>query len=54
MVRLHFWKEGSNSSLTLLPDSLLPGVVVPVKVPYVGQIDMFENYMYLIGILDII
>ena len=26
-----------------------PGVVVPVKVPFMSQIDQFKNYSYRIG-----
>ena len=44
MVRLQFWsyeEYGVTSSLPLLLDS---GVIVPVRVPFIGQIDLFENY----------
>ena len=29
-------------------------MVVSVRVPFIGQIDLFENFQYLIGILDIL
>ena len=35
-------------SLPLIPNSYRPGVGVPVRVPFMGQIDMFNNYSYLI------
>ena len=38
----------------LLPVPLWPIVVLPVRVPSMGQIDLFKNYSYLIGIFDII
>ena len=31
--------------LPLLPNPFRPGVVVPVRVPSMGQIDMFKNYL---------
>ena len=40
----------STSSLSLLPDPLLPGVVVAVRVPCMGQIGQSENYLYPIGL----
>ena len=36
--------------MPLLSVPLLPGVVVPVKVPFMGQIDLFKNYSSLIGL----
>ena len=36
----------STSSLPLLPGYLWPGVVVSVRVPSRGQIDLFKNYSY--------
>ena len=33
-----------NSLLQLLPGPLCPGVVVPVRVPFMDQINPFENY----------
>ena len=55
-MRLHSgYLEGmSTSSLLLLPGPLKLEVVVPVGVSSVGQIDMFKNYLYLIGIFDVI
>ena len=44
VVRLQFWCSGVTSSLLLLLDTLWPGVVVSVRLTYMGQIDMFENY----------
>ena len=35
-------------SLPLLPDPLRLKVVAPVRVPFIGQIDLFKNYSYLI------
>ena len=35
---------GGTSSLSLLPRSLGPGALVPVRIPYMDQIDLFENY----------
>ena len=40
--------------LPLLPVPLETGMIVPVRVSSMGQIDLFANYLYLIGILDII
>ena len=34
-------------SLSLLPNSLGPGVVVPVKIPSMDQIELFNNLIYL-------
>ena len=34
----------STSSLLLLPDPLCPGVIVPVRVPSMDQMNLFENY----------
>ena len=51
MVRLQFWGD------PLLPSfrgKLRPRVVVPVKVTSIGQIDVNENHLYLIGILKTI
>ena len=37
------WREcGVNPSLQFLVDTLWPGGVVPVKVPAMAQIDLFE------------
>ena len=38
------WKSAVASLFLLLPDSLLPGRVVPVMVQSLGQIDVFENF----------
>ena len=50
VVRLQFWSSEHyriNSWLPLLPDSLWPGVVVPVRVLFMGQINMSEIMMSL-------
>ena len=36
----------STSSLSLILDALWPGGLVPVKVQYINQISLFENYLY--------
>ena len=43
---------GSTPSLPLLPGTLLSGVAVAVRFRSMNQIHLFENYSYLIGILD--
>ena len=49
MVRLHISRGVLNSlSLTLLPDPLWPKVVVPVRVSFMGQIDLLKRYSDLI------
>ena len=40
--------------LLLLPGPLRPGVVVPVRIPSMGHIDLFTNNPYLLEIFDII
>ena len=45
MVRFEFWnsgEDGLNLSLPLLPGPLRPGVVVPVRVGSMDQIDLSE------------
>ena len=42
---LEIWEEKSISSLSLLPGPLLPGVGVTVKIPSMGEIDLFKNYL---------
>ena len=37
------------SSVPLLPGSLWSGLVVPVRVPSIGQKDKIKNYFYMIG-----
>ena len=37
----------SSPSFPLLSDSLWLGVVVPVRIPPMGQIDLLENHLYL-------
>ena len=46
--------KGSTPSLALLSGPLWPGVAVPVRVPSMDQINLFENYSYSIGIIIII
>ena len=41
--------EHSISSLPLLSGPLSTGVIVPVRASYIDKIDLFENYLYLIG-----
>ena len=56
--RFHTFLEGINpkvnriaqpTSLLLLPGPLWTGVTVPVRVPSIGQIDLFKNYLYSLG-----
>ena len=45
VVRLEFWgsaKYGVTRSLPLLPASLCPGMVVLVRFPSIGQMDLFK------------
>ena len=54
-TKLHMVKFRGVWSTILLPllsDPLWPRVIVPVKVLSVAQINLFENYLYLIGILE--
>ena len=44
---LELWGMWSTLSLPLLPGSLLPGVVVPVRVLSMGQIELFNHLLYL-------
>ena len=43
---LELWCLWSTPSLPLLPGRLWPGVVVPIRVSSMDQIDPFENYLY--------
>ena len=54
MVTIQIWKVWSALSLLLLQDSLWSGVVVPVRIPFMCQIDLFKNNLYLIGIFKAI
>ena len=45
MLNSIWWWVLSTPSLLLLPGPLRPGVVVPIKVPSVSQIDQFLNYL---------
>ena len=40
--------------MPFFPGQLGQGILVSVKVPSMNQIDLFKNYLYLIGIIDII
>ena len=40
----------STFSLLLHPGSLCPGVVVPVSVPSIGQIEILNHFLYLTGV----
>ena len=46
VVRLQFWRsrEGSTPSLPLFQGPFWPRVVVPIRVPSMSEIDLFENY----------
>ena len=44
---LDLWGMWSTPSLSLLPDPLLPKVVVPGRVPSVGQVELFNHLLYL-------
>ena len=48
LMKLLFWRVWSTPSLALLPGPLSTRMVVPVWVPSLGQIDQFQNYLYLI------
>ena len=39
-------------SLLLLPNPLWSRLIVPVRIPSMGQIDLFEKYQYRIGMLE--
>ena len=41
------WGMWSIPSLLLLPHLLWPGVVVPVRVPSMGEIEIFNHFLYL-------
>ena len=40
---LELWRMRSTPSLPLFPDQLWPGVVVLVRVPSIGQIELFNH-----------
>ena len=42
MARFQFGNFGVSPSLPLLPGSFWPRVVVPVRIPFIGQLDLFE------------
>ena len=42
---LKLWRMWRAFSLPLLQGSLGPGVVVPVRIPSMGQIDLFASYL---------
>ena len=45
---LELWDCGVPLSLTFLPGSLWPGLIVPHWVPSMGQIEPFSHYYYLL------
>ena len=52
----YIWWWGSSSGAlrnveSPLPGSFWSGITVSVEVPFMGQIDLFENYKFEIGIL---
>ena len=47
---LEIWRVWFTLSLPLLSGLLLPRLLVLVSVPFMGQIDLFENYLYSIGL----
>ena len=51
---LEILREGSIASLPLLPGPLWLGMVVPVRVPSMGQINLFKNDSYSTEILNTI
>ena len=51
---LEIWGGWSTLTLPLLPGPLWPRVVVLVRLPYMAEINLFKNYLYLIRILDTI
>ena len=44
---LELWRMWNTPSFPLLPGLLIPGVVVPVRVPSMGQIEIFNHLLYL-------
>ena len=57
VVRSPFWiseEYGVTISLPLLQGSLWTGVIVYTRLPFKGQIGLFENCLYHIGTFDII
>ena len=59
MTQNFLWRRGSSSEdlgsveypfISLLPDPLWLRVVVPVRVSFIVQIDLFKNYSYSIGL----
>ena len=45
---LGIWSGWNNSSMLLLPVSLWPRVIMPVWVPSIDQIDLFQYYLDMI------
>ena len=43
---LEIWGVRYILSLPLLPGPLWPGVVIPITVPNMSQIDLFKSYLY--------
>ena len=44
-----WWWGSSSGGLSLLPDQLWPRVVILVRIPSIGEIDLFKEYLYSIG-----
>ena len=51
---LTFWVMWSTPSLPLLPGPLWPGVVVPVIISSMSQIELFNHFLRIIIIIIII
>ena len=41
------WEMWSTSSLSLLPGPLWPGMVVPIRISFLGQTRILDNFLYL-------
>ena len=53
MHLMNIWGEWRMiTSLPLIPGSLKHRLVVPVRVTFEGQIDLFKSYLYLIGLYE--
>ena len=51
---LKLWWVKNNSFIDITPRSTLTRMMVPIRILTRGQIDLFSNYLYQIGILDTI
>ena len=49
---LEIWEAWKTPPLPLLPGQLWSEMVVPVKLPSMGQINLFKDYLYSVGISD--